>query len=150
MPIITAAFGPTKPAAGVMVARPAIAPEAAPSVVGFSRCSHSIRVHMAIPAIPPRWVETKAVAAIPFAARADPPLKPNQPNQRSPVPKRVIGKLCGIKLSFPYPLRGPRIIAAARAAAPEVRCTTRPPAKSSTPLLPSHPPTPHIQWHTGL
>ena len=49
-----AALGPTKPAAGVIVARPEMAPEAAPSVVGFPSFNHSIKVHVAIPAIPAR------------------------------------------------------------------------------------------------
>ena len=39
---------------------------------------------------------------------------------------------------------------AARAAMPLVACTTRPPAKSSTPSRASQPPLPHTQWQTGL
>ena len=133
-----------------MVAKPAIAPEAVPRVVGLPSLTHSITVHMAIPAIPARWVETKAVAAISLAARALPPLKPNHPNQRRPVPIMVMGRLCGMKLVCPYPLRGPTTRTDAKAATPQVACTTSPPAKSSTPALASHPPLPHTQWHTGL
>ena len=42
-------------AAGVMVARPAMAPEAAPRVVGLPNLIHSMTVHIAMPAMPPRW-----------------------------------------------------------------------------------------------
>jgi hypothetical protein len=42
-----------------------------------------------------RRVFTKAKAAISLAARALPPLKPNQPNQRRAAPKRVKGTLWG-------------------------------------------------------
>ncbi len=114
------------------MARPAIAPEAAPSVVGLPRYNHSTRTHIAMPDMPARWVDTKAVPAIAFAAKALLALKPNHPNQRIPAPRSVIGRLWGRKLSFPYPLRRPKIRAAARAAAPYARCTTSPPAKSKT------------------
>ena len=36
-----------------------------------------------------------AWAATPFAASAEPALKPAQPNQRMPVPIIVSGRLCG-------------------------------------------------------
>ena len=41
------------------------------------------------------WVATKATTAVWFAPNALPPLKPNQPNHKSPVPKSVNGRLCG-------------------------------------------------------
>ena len=47
-------------------------------------------------------------------------------------------------------MRGFSTIAVARAAVPDVKCTTRPPAKSNTPSALSHPPAPQTQWHTGL
>ena len=40
-------------------------------------------------------VFTNASAAMPFAASALPALKPNQPNHRSPAPRRVNGTLWG-------------------------------------------------------
>ena len=40
-------------------------------------------------------VTMKALAARPFAATADPALKPNQPNHRRPAPRTVIGTSCG-------------------------------------------------------
>jgi hypothetical protein len=40
---------------------------------------------------------TAAMAALPVDARAEPPLKPNQPNQRSAVPSATKGILCGEK-----------------------------------------------------
>ena len=127
-----------------------MAPEAAPRVVGRPSRTHSTAVHMAMPAIPARWVATKAVAAVALAARALPPLNPNQPNQSRPVPSMVMGRLCGMKLAWPKPRRGPMTSTAARAAMPLVACTTRPPAKSSTPSRASQPPLPHTQWQTGL
>ena len=48
MPISTAEPGETKPAPGVMVARPATAPEAAPRVVGLPRCHHSMTDQVAM------------------------------------------------------------------------------------------------------
>ena len=95
MPMAMAQPGETKPAPGVMVARPATAPEAAPRVVGLPRCHHSMTHQVAMPAMPPRWVAAKAPTATPSAARALPALKPNQPNHKRPVPSSVMGRLCG-------------------------------------------------------
>src|SRR5918996_555358 len=89
-----------------------------------------------------------AEAATPFAPRADPALNPNQPNHRIAAPVMTIGTLCGTKASLPYPRRRPRYTMAARAAAPALMWTTVPPAKSSAPKVPSHPP-PHTQWARG-
>ena len=48
------------------------------------------------------------------------------------------------------PLRGPITITEANAAMPQVAWTTKPPAKSSTPILANQPPLPQSQWQTGL
>ena len=41
------------------------------------------------------FVTSRAFAARPSAARAEPALKPNQPNHRRPAPRTVIGMSCG-------------------------------------------------------
>ena len=93
-------------------------------------------------------VVTKALAAIPFAARAEPALKPNHPNHSSAAPMTVVGMLCGSMGSVPNPRRAPMTRATARAETPAVMCTTIPPAKSRAPIWASHPP-PQTQWATG-
>ena len=52
-----------------MVARPAIAPDAAPRVVGLPLCFHSTKTHIAMPDIPAICVAIKAEPAISLAAR---------------------------------------------------------------------------------
>ncbi len=93
-------------------------------------------------------VVTKALAAMPFAARAEPALKPNHPNQSRAAPMTVVGMLCGSIGSVPKPLRTPMTIATAMAETPAVMCTTMPPAKSRAPICCSQPP-PQTQWATG-
>src|SRR5204863_4185255 len=94
-PMTMAAIGPTKPQAGVMTTSPATAPEAVPRAVGFPRSIHSANIQPSAPAAAPELVERKALAARPEASRALPALKPNQPNQSSPAPMIVSGRLCG-------------------------------------------------------
>jgi len=48
-----------------------------------------------------RYVFMNASAAEPFASRAEPALKPNQPTQRSAAPIMVIVTLCGAIASLP-------------------------------------------------
>src|SRR5208283_2448132 len=141
--------GPTKPAAGVMVARPAIDPVAAPNMVGLPRWSHSVTIQAIVAAEAAVWVATNAEAASVPDVRALPALKPNQPNQSSPAPSTVNGRLCGGMDSRRNPFRLPMKRAAARAENPDVAWTTIPPAKSSTPRSLSQPPVPHTQWATG-
>ena len=52
------------------------------------------QVHIAIE--PAMSVLTKACAATPLAASAEPPLKPNQPNHSRPVPSATKAMLCGM------------------------------------------------------
>ena len=54
--------------------------------------------------------------ASPFAAKALPPLNPNQPTHNMPAPPTVIVMLCGVIAAVPNPRRGPRTSAATRAA----------------------------------
>ena len=46
---------------------------------------------------PAMSVLTNACAAMPLAASAEPPLKPNQPNHRRPVPRATKAMLCGAR-----------------------------------------------------
>jgi hypothetical protein len=77
--------GATNPEAGVMVPRPATAPEIMPSTDGLRRIVHSIAPQVSAPAQAARWVAVIAITAREFAARADPPIEPNpaDPQQSS-------------------------------------------------------------------
>src|SRR5829696_1335737 len=144
-----AELGVTKPAAGVMATRPATAPAAAPSTLGWPLCAQATVTQARAPIAAAVFVVTNAVAARPFAASALPALNPNQPNQSKPAPSTVIVRSCGSIGSLPKPTRLPRISAATSADTPEVICTTVPPAKSIAPYSRIQPPTPQTQWATG-
>src|SRR5438552_10075512 len=73
--------GSTKPDAGVMVPRPATAPEIMPSTEGFPRVTHSKNIQVRAPVEAARCVATIAKAARELAPSAEPPLKPYQPTQ---------------------------------------------------------------------
>src|SRR6185295_12738290 len=94
-PMISDGTGATKPDAGVIATRPATAPLASPSTVGFPLPSHSANIHDSDAAAVALFVATKALVASAFAASALPALKPNQPNQRSAAPTSTKGMLCG-------------------------------------------------------
>src|SRR5437867_11684916 len=94
-PISTADRGPTKPAPGVTVAKPATAPLATPRTVGLPRCIHSTVIQAIAAVEAARWVATRAPTAMALAALALPALKPNHPTHNSPVPTRTNGRLCG-------------------------------------------------------
>jgi hypothetical protein len=94
---------------------------------------HSKKLHDSTAHAVARKVFMKASAAEPFASRAEPALKPNQPNHRSEAPIMVIGRLCGVIFSLPKPMRLPTMKAPTRPAMPALICTTVPPAKSSAP-----------------
>src|SRR5262245_3681711 len=147
-PITIDAQGATKPAAGVIATRPATAPEAAPSAVGFPRPIHSLNIQPSTAAPVAVLVFTKASVASSFAASALPELKPNQPTQSSAAPTTVKGTLCGGIGSRPKPRRRPIIAAAISAEVPEEMWTTVPPAKSSAPRCISQPP-PQTQCASG-
>ena len=53
--------GSTKPEAGVMVPRPATAPEIMPSTDGLPRVHHSSAIQVSAPAQAARWVATIAM-----------------------------------------------------------------------------------------
>ena len=89
-PISMPCIGMTKPEAGVMVPRPATAPEIMPSTEGLPRVHHSSAIQVQAPALAARWVAMIAMTARPLAASAEPPLKPNQPTHNRPVPITAI------------------------------------------------------------
>src|SRR5208283_4536920 len=134
-PIIRAAQGATNPDAGVIDPRPAIAPDASPNVVGLFIKIHSAKTHVSEPIAAAMWVTRNALPATASAASLLPALKPNQPNQSSPTPRRVRVRLWGMNALVPYPLRLPTTSAATSEATPQLRCTTSPPAKSRQPNL---------------
>src|SRR4029453_4834371 len=94
-------------------------------------------------------VVVNARAAEPLAATALPALKPNQPNHSRPAPSSVNGTLCGTSADDLKSRRLPTASAVTSAATPALTWTTVPPAKSSAPILASHPP-PHTQCAIGL
>ena len=75
---------------------------------------------MIAPAAAEICVTSIAIAASPLAAKAEPPLKPNQPTQSIAAPVIVMVMLCGGIGFFGKPLRGPITIAATKAATPAV------------------------------
>src|SRR5271165_165009 len=95
MPITTAEVGDTKPDAGVIATRPATAPDAMPSTLGFPLLIHSANIHASAAAAVAICVASIAIPARPSAATAEPALKPNQPTHNSDAPITVSAKLCG-------------------------------------------------------
>ena len=75
-------------------------------------------------------VLTQASPASSLAPRAEPALKPNQPNHSNPAPSITKVRLCGRIGTLPKPTRGPSTIASASAAAPALMWIAVPPAKS--------------------
>ena len=100
-PITKAPIGPTKPAAGVIATKPATQPEAPPNTDGLPFEIHSAKVQPSTAAAVAKKVFTNASAAVPFASRAEPALKPNQPNQSSEAPVMTCTMLCGFMISRP-------------------------------------------------
>jgi hypothetical protein len=148
-PMSSPDMGVTKPAAGVMATMPATAPEARPTPETLPWRTSSAMPQAPATAAGARKVFTKPVLASPLAASALPPLKPSQPNQRSPMPRMAKGTLCGSVLGVFRPDRFPSSRAPTSAAAAALMCTTVPPAKSSTPMPRSQPPGAHTQCATG-
>src|SRR5204862_2866200 len=95
MPTTNAAHVGMYPAVGVTQARPATAPVNAPTRLGFPLRSQEMASHVHMAIDPAMSVLTKACAATPFAASAEPALKPNHPNHSSPVPRATKATLCG-------------------------------------------------------
>src|SRR5262245_65565921 len=85
-PIAVAPSGLTNPHAGVTATRPAIAPEAAPRVVGLPNLACSTRTQPSTAAAVATVVLVNATPARSPAPSADPALKPYQPNHSRPAP----------------------------------------------------------------
>ena len=147
-PMSAPPMGPTKPEAGVMATRPATAPVMMPSTFGVPCFSQSSTIQASAAAAVASWVTSMAMPASVPAATALPALKPNQPTHRIDAPSTLSVRLCGRVSRSGKPRRGSIMAAITRPAVPAVRCTTRPPANSSTPSAPSQPP-PHTQCATG-
>src|SRR5262245_60700357 len=131
-----------------MATRPTTIAVAAPTAVGLLERIASRSVQTESVAAGARKVAVNARPAMPLAATALPALNPNQPNQRTPAPSSVNGTLCGRSADDLKSRRLPTSIAATSAATPALTCTTVPPAKSSAPILASHPP-PQTQCAIG-
>src|SRR5450631_4514337 len=85
-PMTIAPPGSTKPEAGVMATRPATAPDAAPSTEGLPLAIHSANIQPRAAAAVAICVTVIAMPARPFAATAEPALKPNQPTHSNDAP----------------------------------------------------------------
>ena len=134
-PIATAPQGPTTSAPAVIETRPARRPLRAIERSGFLRTIIETAIEATPPAAAASAVVVKTRPSGPGAAeRTDPPLNPNHPKKRRKTPIAARGMLCpriGLMPFLVYfPARGPRIMTAARAAAPPKPCTTVDPAKS--------------------
>src|SRR5207237_10713261 len=115
---------------------------------GFPCFHHELASHVRIAMDPAMSVFTKACAATPFAASAEPALNPNHPNHSRPVPSATNATLCGSSFSSDPKCRAPTTQTEASAANPALVCTTMPPAKSSPPHFARNPP-PQIQCTSG-
>ena len=131
-----------------MVASPATAPVTMPTTLGLPNFTLSMVSHTSAAVAAEICVTVIAMPASPPAFKALPALKPNHPTQSMQAPAMVIHGACGGRTSLGKPVRGPIRMARTSAETPAVRCTTSPPAKSSTPLVMSQPP-PQTQCATG-
>src|ERR1700759_3665924 len=105
-PITTAPSGPTLPAAGVMVARPAMVPVTARTRLGLPKDIHSIAIHTKVAVAADMCVVSIAMPASALAAKALPALKPNHPTQSSDAPTITIQGACGGRTDLGKSTRG--------------------------------------------
>ena len=128
---------------------PATTPTQAPTLVTLPFKTRSKTNQVSMEEAEATKVVATARAATPSVVdKAEPPLNPNQPNQRRQPPKITKGTLAG-PTSFSTCLRGPRIAPATKPDTPELMWTTVPPAKSRAPISAIQPPAPQTQWHKG-
>ena len=85
----------TKPAAGVIATSPTTSPMAAPMAEGFLPMATSKRIKPIMAAADAMFVFISATVAMELAARAEPALNPNQPNQSILAPSKTKGILAG-------------------------------------------------------
>src|SRR5258705_12468411 len=88
-------LGVTSPAAGVVPTRPTTGRGGGRTAVILPVRARSSPAHVTRAAAAAVLVLTNASAARPFAASAEPALKPNQPNQSNPAPSSTSGTLWG-------------------------------------------------------
>src|SRR5690606_40634317 len=100
-PITIPPITPTDPQAGVIATRPAMAPEAAPSMEGLPLKIHSPKVQATVAAAVANSVLIRASAAPLVASRFEPALKPNQPTHSIAAPTSVRGTEWGARTSRP-------------------------------------------------
>src|ERR1700735_5819898 len=93
--------GSTKPDAGLIPPNPATAPEIAPSTDGLPLAIHSANIQPSAAAAVAICVTVIAMPARPFAATAEPALKPHQPTHSSDAPITEYARLYGAMLSVP-------------------------------------------------
>src|SRR4051812_41593138 len=111
-----APLGLTTPHDGVIATRPAMAPEAAPSIVGLPRKIHSPNDQATAAIAVQTYVFRNTRPAKLLASRPEPTLKPNQPAHSSAAPVMTYGMLCGGMATVPNPVRLPTINAPTRPA----------------------------------
>ena len=149
--------GLTDEAAGVMPTMPATSPDATPRVVGCLARTCSVIIHARAPHRAATTVFRAATPAVLPAATAEPALKPIQPANSIPAPRKVRGTLCG-RLTVGNPARRPSTSTRASVAMPALMWMAVPPARSIAPRpLAIHPPTTepssesnaNTQWATG-
>src|ERR1700676_1771179 len=156
-PMITEPTGFTNPEGAVIATRPARNPLPVIEASGFPYTNHMYNIALISPVALANMVltaiELMRRPPLPDAPRVEPGLKPNQPNakMRQPVTTSTMSwarMTCGLPSRENFPIRGPRIMAMAKALRPPTACTTPEPAKSQyplprpklTPRLESHPP----------
>src|SRR2546428_683223 len=142
-------IGPTYPDAGVIATRPHTAPTQIPTADGFPFRTQSVSIQLTAAAAAARFVTTRAFTANSFAESALPALTPTHRNHRTAAPRIPYGPLFGRGSMRSTPWRRPITSAAATADTPAAVCTTRPPAKSMTPMDRSQPPIPQFQCAIG-
>src|SRR3990167_854292 len=141
IPITSAPQGSTLLEPAHMATRPPSVPNKVASTSNFLRFLNHPKSRQVTPPAPAAMLVFIIVRpTLASILRAEPPLKPNQPNQRKKVPMVARGILCPpILLAVPsllyLPILGPTIMAPARANQPPTECTTVEPAKSIKPSL---------------
>src|SRR4051795_3416961 len=102
-PTRIAPTGVTEEQDGVIATRPATTPEAAPSEVACPSRIFSVSSQPSEAAPVATIVLTQTTEAALLAARAEPALKPTQPNHSRPAPVMTSVRLCGRIGSRPKP-----------------------------------------------
>src|SRR5580765_3933309 len=139
MPITEAAHGATNAHGAVIATRPASIPLHDIDMSGFPYLAFVHAMAVTVPKQPARSVFTATTAMRKSVApNVDPGLNPIHPNTRTSVPTTTYPRLWpGNAFGDPFllnlPMRGPMMIARARAVHPPVACTTPEPAKSTAP-----------------